>query len=168
MKKAFLLLIGLLVLGITSCASVEYKDDNNDDVKGIKTYSSKPYLLVERNYSQTKKGEENATKGEIKTTLISLPDIENPIYLKEKSGLGSSELSFTLENGMIKTYGSKADSKIPETITSVAGLISSLVGFGKTEPEEENDSSLKSNFDLYEIVLDKDNNKIKLIKVIVE
>ncbi len=42
--------------------------------------------------------------------------------MKFETGYGSSELSASFANGMIVSVGQKNDSKIPETITSIASL----------------------------------------------
>ncbi|TDN87057.1 hypothetical protein DET49_11411 [Salegentibacter sp. 24] len=162
MHKKILLIIGLCVFLNTGCSSVQYTNPSGEKTAGILTYPPKPYILVERGYTETEGDSETSVKGEIKVSLISLPDTEKPLYLKQKSGLGSTELNLTLENGMIKTYGSKADTKIPETITSVAGLISSISGIGT--PQSEADKEGKSpTFELYEINME--DSKLVLTKV---
>lgn len=60
--------------------------------------------------------------------------------VKFKSGFGSSELSVTLSNGMIASVGQKTDTKVPETITSIAALGTAAAAFksdggSKCEPK---------------------------------
>ena len=62
---------------------------------GFLYYPPKPYLLVEE------KDNSLATK------IISLPDLSRPHRVKQDNGWGSAELSFVIENGMIKSFNSK-------------------------------------------------------------
>lgn len=119
---------------------------------GLKFYHSKPYLLVERNPQKEIK---------IKSSIIYLPDLENPTYAKIKPGLGSADLKIDLENGILKSYGLVTDTKIPETLTSVAGALASTgiipgVETGEGEEEEEEETEQQSG----------DDNKVKLLEKI--
>ena len=159
MKTIIYLILILSSASLTNCASIEYINEDGSTSRGIKTYPTKPYLLVEKSAIVKEKGSESVIEKQIKVTLVSLPDLENPVYIKEKSGLGNTELNITLENGIITTYGSKSDSKIPETITSVAGLLTSVAGFStKLDTEEELPS-----FTLFELIMI--NNKLELEEV---
>jgi hypothetical protein len=78
---------------------------------GFLYYPPKPYLLIEE-------GE----KGFV-TKLISLPDLEHPYRVKHHAGFGTAEMGFDIQNGMITKFNSKNDSKVPETLTSISGLV---------------------------------------------
>lgn len=109
-------LLSLLILFlISSCATVKfYEDANLTKESGIEFYSSKPYLLVER---------KPAKDIAIKSTIIYLPDMVSPKYAKLKPGFGSSDLKLNLSNGIITSYGVVTDSKVPETITALTGVL---------------------------------------------
>lgn len=83
---------------------------SNSTDSGFLYYPPKPYLLIE----QSEKG--------ISTKLISLPDLSRPHRLKHNEGLGSAEMGFEIDNGMIRSFNSKSDSKGPETITALTGI----------------------------------------------
>lgn len=135
---------------LSSCASIDFyevKKDKTLENLGFLYYPPKPYLLIE-------------TKGENLTTkIISLPDLSNPHRVKQDNGWGTAELGFTIENGMIKTFNSKTDSKGPETITSLASL-----GTAKAELKAAKAAILTAELTPASIVEAKDNkgDKVKL------
>ena len=91
---------------ISGCASIDF---NSSSDKGLTYYEPKPYLFV----STTDKCVSSAT-------VITVPSSKK--IMKFSSGYGSSDLSASLTNGMITAVGQKSDSKISETITSIAAL----------------------------------------------
>ncbi|HEX8325703.1 MAG TPA: hypothetical protein VF595_17495 [Tepidisphaeraceae bacterium] len=110
------LLLSSLVL--SGCAEVTVtRPDTNE--KGFLTYTPVPHLLVEKN-----------KEGGPVTKLISLPDTSRPMYIEHGGGYGTLDFNFTLENGMLTTFGQKTDSKIPETITGIASLGGLATGVG--------------------------------------
>jgi len=124
MKKIFLLLIPIIFM---NCATVSfYKNEDLTQETGLKFYHSKPYLLVEKSPQKDIK---------IKSTIIYLPDLENPTYAEIKPGFGSSDLKLDLENGVLKSYGFTSDNKIPETVGALAGSLTSVTGAYKTITE---------------------------------
>ena len=52
--------------------------------------------------------------------MVSLPGKKR--HLDFSSGYGSSSLSAEFSNGLLTKVGQTSDSKIPETLTSIAGL----------------------------------------------
>jgi hypothetical protein len=173
-------LMGLLFL-LGSCANVKfYSASLNSDgsIKnlnktGLRVYTAKPYLLVEYNTPPDKdtasKADPKAAKDKaakidtlmVKTSIIYLPDLQNPQYIKLTPGLGSSDLKIALANGILTSYGLTTDTKIPETITAVTGLVTGLASAaGKMAVTKEvNTSSVKPkekkpSFELYEICFD--------------
>lgn len=136
--KAHYLIFIIIALYITSCASVKFYD--NKDVRkanetGIKFYSPKPYLLVEKNPSKDVSS---------KSTIIYLPDFDSPTYVKLRPGLGSTDLKLSLERGILTSYGITTDTKIPETITAIGGLLGDAVSSFETFKEE---TDVKDNGD---------------------
>jgi hypothetical protein len=124
----------LLVLAISfilySCAAVKvYTDEGLTKRTGIKYYHSKPFLLVEKN---------SAKDIPLKTTVVYLPDMSKPYYAKTISGLGSNDLKISYENGAISSYGVVTDTKIPEAITSLTGLLTGYGGVVKSLAEAKN------------------------------
>ncbi|MBU2464670.1 MAG: hypothetical protein KKG02_10740 [Candidatus Edwardsbacteria bacterium] len=149
------IVLALVTLNMSGCATVKfYSDQSLKTETGLKFYSAKPYLLVEHKAS-------NDTSARI----VYLPDLANPQYAKIISGLGTSDLSITLNNSILTTYGLKTDTKIPETITSATGLLPVVSSFKMLEningPESK--PKLKYMFELYEIIMDT--NGTKLVRI---
>jgi hypothetical protein len=102
MKRVAFLLSSLAFLG---CANIDF--DSKD--KGLTYYEPMPYLFI----SVTDKCISTAT-------VVSIPGPKKKMELH--AGFGSSELSAEFSNGIITKIGQASDSKIPETLTSVAAL----------------------------------------------
>jgi hypothetical protein len=98
---------------LTSCSSVDFyqvNESGDQEEVGFLYYPPKPFLLIE------------TKDNNISTSIISLPDLSRPHRVKQSKGWGTAELGFVIENGMIKSFNSKIDSKGPETIASIASL----------------------------------------------
>lgn len=95
---------------LSGCAHIDFGGD------GMTYFDPKPYLFV------------STTKDCVTTaTVVTLPEAKK--VMKFVSGYGSSDLSATLTNGMITSVGQKTDTKIPETIASIASLGTATAGF---------------------------------------
>lgn len=113
-SKNLLVIFWLLIL--SSCATVKFYDDAKlTKESGIEFYPPKPYLLVER---------KPAKDVALKSSIIYLPDFTKPKYAKLQAGFGSNDLKLSLSNGIITSYGITTDSKVPETITALTGVLS--------------------------------------------
>lgn len=117
MKKSILsAIIGLTILALNSCAPVKfYSNSALTESTGLKYYTVKPYLLVERDL---------VSSAVVKATVIYLPDLENPQYMVINDGLGSRKVDLKLMDGSINTFGLTSDPKIAETIEALSALIS--------------------------------------------
>jgi len=164
MKKSTLyyLTILLIVISLLShgCSSVQiYSDGDLKNKTGLKYYPVKPYLLVEL------KSEKDMT---VKTSVVYLPDMANPQYLRVTSGIGSNELKLTFKNGSLESYGLASESEIPETINSLASLISKSSDAVKQFAGPEGSVKFPTgevNFVLYEIEITVDGTALKEVKV---
>lgn len=115
-KSIFAAIVGLIVLVLTGCAPVKfYSNSGLTEKSGLKYYSSKPYLQVEKDL---------ANNNIVKATVVYLPDLANPQYMVIKDGLGSRKVDLKLTDGTINTFGVATDPKIAETIDALAALIS--------------------------------------------
>ena len=159
MKKIIISLFGCLFL-FSNCSTVKFYNDSTLKTEtGIKVYSAKPYLLV------------TSINDSLSTKIVYLPDLTNPQYIKLKSGLGTSNLSLTLTNGILTSYGLSTDTKIPETITAATGLLTGVASILKENTKNDkhplNPINTKLQFKLYEFILDKDNTVIlKKVEII--
>jgi len=103
MKKNIILLVVFILSG---CANINFNADDN----GAVYYEPLPYLF----YSVTDKCVSSAT-------VVTLPGKKR--HLKFTSGYGSSDLSAEFSNGLLTKVGQTSDTKVPETLTSISGLI---------------------------------------------
>jgi len=114
----------------TGCAEISiYKDPDLSPQSrtGIPFFAPKPYLLVSRTGAKDKP---------LDISVIYLPDTARPLFARLSPGWwGSSDLSVAFSNGMITSVGQKADTKLPEVLTSLGGLQTALANAAKTRAE---------------------------------
>lgn len=151
---ALLFLASLTLL--SGCATVKFYDDASlKNETGLRLYSPKPYLLVE--YLGTK-------TVNLKTSILYLPDLSEPQYIRIKPGIGSSALKLELSNGILTSYGLTTDTKMPEALGKITDLLtkstSSIADVVKNKTEAEPDQPV---FELYEIAVA--DGQTKLIRV---
>ena len=117
MKRLMIIsVVAVCIILLSGCATVKvYSDAELKNETGLRCYTLKPYLLVEY------MAENNNT---VKTTVVYLPDLANPQYMKVKAGLGSGELKMTFDEGALTSYGVVTDSQIPELLESFASMLS--------------------------------------------
>ena len=94
-----------LTIALSGCASVDF----NAGEDGAVYYEPLPYLF----YSVSDKCISSAS-------VVSLPGKKR--HLDFKTGYGSSSLSAEFSNGLLTKVGQTSDTKIPETLTSIASL----------------------------------------------
>lgn len=124
------LLAALAMIGLSGCASIKFYSTPDMGPKsevGLKVYYPKPYLLVAR----------DGTAKVTSVTLIYMPDLANPVYARTRSGYGSANLTLAFSTGMLTSLGQQTDTKIPESLTSVGGLLSSVGALEKALAEAD-------------------------------
>ena len=117
MKNTFFKLVAVIfIMAFAGCTPVKfYSDAGLTKKSGLKYYTVKPYLLVER---------ETVNNSIVKATILYLPDLENPQYMAVKDGPGSKKLDLKLTDGSINTFGMETDPKIAESIAALTALVS--------------------------------------------
>jgi hypothetical protein len=161
MKNALIKIVsGIFILTFTGCASVNfYSDAVLSKKSGLKYYTVKPYLQVER---------EIVNNSIVKATILYLPDLENPQYIAVKDGLGAKKLDLKLTDGYISTVGLDSDPKIAETLTALGNIVS------KTASAVSDLSTLKgipptaassTITELYDIIMTNGITSVKKIEV---
>lgn len=161
MKNQFLkTTVCLFLLALAGCSPVKfYSDPGLSKSSGFKYYTSKPYLQVERDVT---------TGNIVKSTILYLPDLENPQYIAIKDGLGSRKLDIKVADGTITTLGLDTDPLIAETLTALGNLAS------KTASAVTDLESLKgvpptaaasTVTELYDIVMTNGVTSVKQIEV---
>ncbi len=167
MKNAFLASIitavalgiaGVAALTITGCATVNfYSDPGLSQKTGLKYYTVKPYLQIERD------AQSNSV---LKATIVYLPDLAHPQYLAVKEGLGSKKLDLKISEGSISTLGISTETGIPESIEALAALVDKSA-------EAAKDLALKgipgagqnTVVEMYEIVIEEKGTSVKRIEI---
>jgi hypothetical protein len=120
-RRMLALLFSCSALGsgvMLGCAHVETrKVSGAEDVEGVHFYRPAPYLF--RAIKEDKCVE----------SIVFLPDPSQEWTMITHSGLGTVNTSATLTDGWNLTqFGDERDSKIPETITAISGLVSAAAG----------------------------------------
>jgi hypothetical protein len=120
-------------LVLSGCARIEVYEDENlqGPEKGVRFYYSKPYLLVAQTATtsdgkpspDSKPMSDDKADNSAKVSVIYLPDQSKPMYAKLKTGYGSADLSLAFKDGILTNIGQKTDTKIPETITALSGMV---------------------------------------------
>jgi hypothetical protein len=173
-KRLAGLLVLVCALALSGCARLEFytKPNLEGPETGVKFYYSKPYLLVARTPVPAKP----ATQGspatpattQVQVSIQYLPDLQNPVYAKLRSGYGSANLSLAFQNSMLTSVGQNTDTKIPETIAAATGMATAATGLRKAAaerlPSAPTAQGEKPDFTLYEIVFDKGTICLKEVK----
>lgn len=125
--SSLIVLSALTVAVLSGCAGVSfYTDPTLKTRTGIPVYGSKPYLLVSRTGAKDKP---------VETSIIYLPNTEKVIYAYPRSGFGSANLTMSLAGGQMTSFGQQTDTKVPELITSLSGLVTARADAEKAEAE---------------------------------
>lgn len=112
MKKVMIVTTTSLLTLLSGCAGLDFGNE------GLSYNEPTPYLFV------------TVSKDCVSTaTVISLPGEKKAV--KFKRGYGAADLSVELSNGVLTKVGQKTDSKIPETITSIASLGTALAALSE-------------------------------------
>lgn len=114
---------------LSGCAGFTfYSDKALTSETAIPIPRGKPHLLVIRTGAKDKP---------IEASIVYITDYSEVFYAKPKSGFGSSNLSLAFANGQMTAFGQQTDTKIPELITSLSGLITARAGAEKTGAEAD-------------------------------
>jgi hypothetical protein len=129
--------LGLLIIVVTAVAfcmrgwssvTVTPATDTNDTSDGVHFYEPRPYLLVTKAEGQDVNGK---PKSDFVSQIVWLPNPKRRYKVEVKSGWGTVNGSVKLQNGwMLDTLGAQMDSKIPETISAVGGLMTAAIAKG--------------------------------------
>jgi hypothetical protein len=113
-KKIFLLAV--LLFWMAGCAGVDVKKlaSPGDYTEGIRFYRPAVYVLISL----------NVEKKTLQATTLLLPKINEEYVINVRSGLGTVNAQFALTDGWnLTSYGDSRDSKIPEMLNAITGLV---------------------------------------------
>ncbi|HNW57594.1 MAG TPA: hypothetical protein PKM69_07455 [Bacteroidales bacterium] len=161
MKKSVLsLIIGLSLTVFNGCSPINfYSNSGLSEKTGLKYYTDKPYLLVER----------DSENGRIlKATFVYLPDLANPQYMVINGAQGSGRAEIKLKNGSVSSLGMSSDSKIARTTEALAELVSegtdAITDLELLKGSPAAPSSVV-NVELYELVFSPQGTTVKRIEI---
>jgi hypothetical protein len=156
--KILATIVSLFVIAFTGCTPVKiYSNKALTDKTGLKYYTVKPFLHVER------EAESNRI---VKATVIYMPDLANPQYMVIRDGLNSRKINIKLTDGAINTFGYTSTSKVGESVDALAAALTKTGDSITDLSGLKNIQTLKpsaNTVELYEIVFGPD--KISLRKV---
>jgi hypothetical protein len=148
MKNKSTLLIIINSVLLSCCTPVRFYSDADLTKKtGLKFYPVRPFMQIER---------ETETGRIVKATLLYLPDLSNPQYMAIKSGPGAAKADLKLADGILTNFGFEYEQILPESLESLATLVS------KTAAAAEDISGMKANpalksapniVELYEVIM---------------
>lgn len=108
-------LVSTFLLVFIGCAPVQfYSNKALTEKTGLKYYTVKPYLHVERDAE---------TNRIVKATVIYLPDLANPQYMRIREGVNSKKVNLKFSNGSIDTFGYSSTGKVGESVDALAAMI---------------------------------------------
>ena len=142
------------------CSAVKiYSDAELTKETGLRCYTLKPYLLVEYLAQEENK---------VKTTVVYLPDLSSPQFIRLKPGLGASELKMTFSNSALESYGVATDSQLPESMAAFADILSKSAyaaqNFSGTPPGSVGQQVPQQPFRLFEIILTQAGTSLREVK----
>jgi hypothetical protein len=160
MKNAFTtLLVGALIIAFSGCAPVKfYSNPGLTQKSGLKFYTVKPFILVER----------DPISGNIlKASVLYLPDLANPQYMKIKDGPGSRKVDLKLDNGSISSLGVTSDGQLDDAIESLSALIAKGTGAltDITALKGQPGASPPPVVELYEVFMSSESTSVKKIDI---
>lgn len=147
------------ILFLSACSPVKiFSDAEMKKPSGLKYYTVKPFLQIEKDIQ---------TNAVLKTTVIYLPDLQNPQYLKVSAGVGSGKLDLAFNNGSIEKFGFSSDSEIPDYIKALASTISESAGAVKDLSSLKGipQAGAQSVVELYEIIMDGEGTRLKKVEI---
>lgn len=150
----------LSFIAFTACAPVKiYSNQNLTEKTGLKYYTVKPFLHVER---------DSETNRIVKATVIYLPDLTNPQYMVFHDGLNSRKVNLKFTDGTINTLGYASTGKVGESVEALAALIAkssdALTELDAIKGLQAAKASLNS-VELYEIIFETGRTTLRKVVI---
>jgi hypothetical protein len=153
-------LVSLFIFVFIGCAPVRiYSNKSLTEKSGLKYYTVKPYLHVER---------DSETDRVLKTAVIYLPDLSNPQYLVIRDGLNSRKINLKFKDGSITDFGYSSTGKVSESLDALAAMISkstdALTDINTLKGLQSAKAS-SNKVELYEILIDGDKTTLREVLI---
>jgi len=159
MKNTILaLLVSAGIFMLTGCAPVQfYSNSGLTEKTGLKYYTTKPFLHVER---------DPETNKIVKAAVIYLPDLAKPQYLVMHDGLNSRKISLKFKDGCLTDFGYSSTGKVNESVDALAALISkssdALTDLNALKSLQTAKAS-SNTIELYEIIFSPDKTTLRQV-----
>ncbi|WP_375416302.1 hypothetical protein [uncultured Hymenobacter sp.] len=182
MKRLLKALSLVLGIGLSGCAHYQVvRVKEGEDPEGIRYYRPAPYLLVSEAATEqaalaapaTGQAPSAGGKAAIRTAepvlnykVEYLPDFNEVYAIQRRGGLGTVDMDIKLAGGwMLTEFGSQTDSKVPEMLTAIAGILPTVLGGLKQQNSFAAPTNGKGTLEpgLYKIEITK--TTVKLIRV---
>ena len=161
MKKTMLaVFVSAMVFVFNGCAPVQiYSNKSLTEKSGLKFYTVKPFLHVERDAE---------TNRIVKATVLYLPDLANPQYMRIREGVNSKKVNLKFTNGSIDTFGYTSTGKIGESVDALAAMISkgtdALTDLNALKSLQAVKAS-SNTVELYEIIFGADKTTLREVTI---
>ena len=161
MKNTILaVLVSVFIYAFIACSPVQfYSNKSLTEKSGLKYYTTKPFLHVER---------DPETNKVVKSTIIYLPDLANPQYMVMRDGLNSRKISLKFKDGCITDFGYSSIGKVSESVDALSGLITKstdalteINALKSIQPVKASSNTVE----LYEIVFGADKTTLREVIV---
>lgn len=157
-NSSILVALICILLSVAGCTPVKfYSDPSLTKETGLKYYSLKPFMKVERD-------QPGGTI--VKAEIIYLPDLSNPQFLMVKDGPGSRKVDLKLKDGAISELGIATDPKIAESIEAFASLIDKSAEAAKdiTTLKGMPGAAASNIVEFYELLMSNDGTKVRKVE----
>lgn len=156
----FAAFVSLTIFVFTGCAPVQiYSNKGLTEKSGLKYYTVKPYLHVER---------DSETNRIVKATVIYLPDLANPQYLVMRDGVNSRKINLKFKDGSITDFGYSSIGKVGESVDALAAMITksadALTEVNALKGLQPSKAS-SNTVELYEIIIGSEKTTLKEVTV---
>jgi hypothetical protein len=150
--------VSLALFVFSGCAPVQiYSNKGLSEKSGLKYYTVKPYLHIER---------ETEANKIVKATVIYLPDLANPQYMVIRDGINSRKINLKFKDGCLTDFGFSSTAKVNESVDALAALISkssdALTELNALKSMQAAKTSSNS-IELYEIVIGADKTTLRQV-----
>ncbi|AMJ67662.1 hypothetical protein [Hymenobacter sp. PAMC 26628] len=164
MRKCVLFLLAAAGwCGFSSCAGYRIKkvDAADTTTEGLRYCRSAPYLLV----SSVSTPAAETAAATVAYQVVYLPDPAQTYVIQRHGGLGTVNVTAALtESGLLTQFGGATDSKVPNLITAIGGVLPSVTGL-KVRAQENGASAVPAPR-LYKILFEAGNAAgIRLVEV---
>jgi hypothetical protein len=153
-------LVSLTVFVLSGCAPVKiYSDKGLTEKTGLKYYTVKPFLHVER---------DPETSRIVKSNVIYLPDLANPHYLVIREGVNSRKINLKFKDGAITDFGYSSTGKVGESVDALAAMLTkstdALTELNTLKTLQSAKTS-SNTVELYEIIIGPDRTSLREVTV---